>query len=114
MPQLLASLPAASLSGQQSVHGMQLNLNHSQLPQLCDCVPTGVQHFKDIQYTPSMTYSELFMQIEYEMCCYNLDEANVEVMPLVSHAKPALNTVVVVLFAGNTEAAGQEAAGASI
>ena len=38
----------------------------------------GVQHFKDIQYTPSMTYGELFMQNEYEMSCYNLDEANVE------------------------------------
>ncbi len=25
-----------------------------------------------------MTYGELFMQIEYEMSCYNLDEANVE------------------------------------
>ena len=38
----------------------------------------GVQHFKDIQYTASMTYGELFMQNEYEMSCYNLDEANVE------------------------------------
>ena len=25
-----------------------------------------------------MTYGELFMQNEYEMSCYNLDEANVE------------------------------------
>ncbi len=41
-------------------------------------VTQGVQHFKDIQYTPSMTYGELFMQNEYEMSCYNLDEANVE------------------------------------
>ena len=38
----------------------------------------GVQHFKDIQYTPSITYGELFMQNEYEMSCYNMDEANVE------------------------------------
>ncbi|KAL3155346.1 hypothetical protein ABBQ38_010907 [Trebouxia sp. C0009 RCD-2024] len=38
----------------------------------------GVKHFKDIQYTPSMTYGELFMQNEYEMSCYNLDEANIE------------------------------------
>ncbi|DBA71104.1 TPA: hypothetical protein ACH3X2_011520 [Trebouxia sp. C0005] len=38
----------------------------------------GVHHFKDIQYTASMTYGELFMQNEYEMSCYNLDEANVE------------------------------------
>ena len=38
----------------------------------------GVQHFKDIQYTPTMTYGELFMQSEYETSCYSLDEANVE------------------------------------
>ena len=38
----------------------------------------GVQHFKDIQYTPSITYGELFMQNEYEMSCFNMDEANVE------------------------------------
>lgn len=43
----------------------------------CDCLQ-GVQHFKDIQYTPSMTYGELFMQNEYEMSRYNLDEANVD------------------------------------
>ena len=42
------------------------------------CCWQGVQHFKDIRYTPSMTYGELFMQNEYEMSCYNLDEANVE------------------------------------
>ena len=38
----------------------------------------GVSHFKDIQYTSTMTYGELFLQNEYEMSCYNLDEADVE------------------------------------
>ncbi len=37
-----------------------------------------VSHFKDIQYTSTMTYGELFLQNEYEMSCYNLDEADVE------------------------------------
>lgn len=38
----------------------------------------GVSHFKDIQYAPGITYGELFMQNEYEMSVYNLDEADVE------------------------------------
>jgi glycyl-tRNA synthetase len=38
----------------------------------------GVNHFKDIQYNPSMTYGEMFLQNEYEMSVYNLDEADVE------------------------------------
>ena len=38
----------------------------------------GVSHFKDIQYAPGITYGELFLQNEYEMSVYNLDEADVE------------------------------------
>ncbi len=38
----------------------------------------GVHHFKDIVYAPGITYGELFMQNEYEMSVYNLDEADVE------------------------------------
>ena len=45
-----------------------------------------------------MTYGELFMQNEYEMSCYNLDEANVEgqrqrfeLYQQVSCNSPALN-----------------------
>ena len=37
----------------------------------------GVSHFKDIQYTPSVTYGELLLQNEYEMSCYNMDRADV-------------------------------------
>ena len=36
-----------------------------------------MKHFKDIQYTPSMTYGELLLQNEYEMSCYNMDQADV-------------------------------------
>ena len=39
----------------------------------------GVTHFKDIRYTDGITYGELFMQNEYEMGRYNLDEADVQV-----------------------------------
>lgn len=38
----------------------------------------GVDHFKDIVYAPGITYGEMFLQNEYEMSVYNLDEANVE------------------------------------
>ena len=38
----------------------------------------GVRHFKDIQYTPTMTYGELLLQNEYEMSCYNMDRADVQ------------------------------------
>lgn len=39
----------------------------------------GVDHFKDIVYAPSgVTYGEMFLQNEYEMSRYNLDEADVE------------------------------------
>ena len=38
----------------------------------------GVRHFKDIQYTPTMTYGELLLQNEYEMSCYNMDTADVQ------------------------------------
>ncbi len=37
----------------------------------------GVKHFKDIQYTPSLAYGELLLQNEYEMSCYNMDQADV-------------------------------------
>ena len=37
----------------------------------------GVGHFKDIRYGEGVTYGELFMQNEYEMSVYNLDEADV-------------------------------------
>ncbi|WIA13728.1 hypothetical protein OEZ85_007280 [Tetradesmus obliquus] len=37
----------------------------------------GVKHFKDIRYCEGVTYGELFLQNEYEMSCYNLDEADV-------------------------------------
>ena len=39
----------------------------------------GVSHFKDISYTNSITYGEMFMQNEYEMGRYNLEEADVAV-----------------------------------
>ncbi|PSC72381.1 Glycine-tRNA ligase chloroplastic mitochondrial [Micractinium conductrix] len=38
----------------------------------------GAKHFKDIQYAPGVTYGEMFLQNEYEMSVYNLDEADVE------------------------------------
>lgn len=39
----------------------------------------GVGHFKDIQYAPTgVSYGEMFLQNEYEMSVYNLDEADVE------------------------------------
>lgn len=39
----------------------------------------GVTNFKDIQYTEGgISYGELFLQNEYEMSCYNLDEADIE------------------------------------
>ncbi len=44
----------------------------------CACAPAqGVAHFKDIRYTDNITYGEMFMQNEYEMGRYNLDEADV-------------------------------------
>ena len=39
----------------------------------------GVAHFKDIVYSPNgLSYGEAFLQNEYEMSVYNLDEADVE------------------------------------
>lgn len=39
----------------------------------------GVNHFRDIIYTPNgITYGEMFLQNEYEMSVFNLDEADVE------------------------------------
>ncbi|MGH3907502.1 MAG: glycine--tRNA ligase [Pseudonocardiaceae bacterium] len=37
----------------------------------------GVQHFKDIHYTPGVTYGEVFGQAEFEMSRYYLDDADV-------------------------------------
>ncbi|GIL97072.1 hypothetical protein Vretimale_2680 [Volvox reticuliferus] len=37
----------------------------------------GVTNFKDIRYSPGVTYGEMFYQNEYEMSRYNLDEADV-------------------------------------
>lgn len=38
----------------------------------------GVNHFKDIQYAPGVTYGEAFGQAEYEMSRYYLDDADIE------------------------------------
>ena len=38
----------------------------------------NVKHFKDIKYNHQITYGELFLQNEYEMSCYNMDEAMAE------------------------------------
>ncbi|KAI3427953.1 hypothetical protein D9Q98_006343 [Chlorella vulgaris] len=38
----------------------------------------GAKHFKDIAYSQGVTYGEMFLQSEYEMSVYNLDEADVE------------------------------------
>ncbi|EFN58140.1 hypothetical protein CHLNCDRAFT_141905 [Chlorella variabilis] len=38
----------------------------------------GAKHFKDIQYSQGVSYGEMFLQSEYEMSVYNLDEADVE------------------------------------
>ncbi len=37
----------------------------------------GVTTFRDIRYNDSVTYGELFLQNEYEMSVFNLDEADV-------------------------------------
>jgi glycyl-tRNA synthetase len=37
----------------------------------------GVRHFKDIVYSPGISYGEVFGQAEYEMSRYYLDEADV-------------------------------------
>ncbi len=39
----------------------------------------GVNHFKDMQYAPGITYGEAFGQQEYEMSRYYLDDADVAV-----------------------------------
>lgn len=38
----------------------------------------GVDHFKNIMYNQQITYGELFLQNEYEMSKYNLEEAIVD------------------------------------
>ena len=40
----------------------------------------NVGHFKDIRYNDDVTYGELFLQNEYEMSCYNINEASIEDM----------------------------------
>ena len=44
------------------------------------CMPSiqGVQHFRDIRYTDTISYGEMLLQSEYEMSCYNLDRADVD------------------------------------
>jgi glycyl-tRNA synthetase len=37
----------------------------------------GVQHFQEIAYTDTVTYGEMFLQAEYEMSRYYLDEADI-------------------------------------
>uniref|UniRef100_A0A1D1ZWJ6 glycine--tRNA ligase n=1 Tax=Auxenochlorella protothecoides TaxID=3075 RepID=A0A1D1ZWJ6_AUXPR len=37
----------------------------------------GVKHFKDIQYSQHLTYGEMFLQNEWEMSKYNLEEASI-------------------------------------
>ena len=37
----------------------------------------GVDHFKDIQYNRGARYGEMLMQQEYEMSCFNLDQADI-------------------------------------
>jgi glycyl-tRNA synthetase alpha subunit len=54
-----------------------LNLKLREIPVERLVVLQGVKHFKDIQYTPSLTYGELLLQNEYEMSCYNMDQAEV-------------------------------------
>jgi len=38
----------------------------------------GVSHFRDIRYNDAVRYGEMFLQNEYEMSVFNLDEADVE------------------------------------
>jgi glycyl-tRNA synthetase len=38
----------------------------------------GVRHFKEIRYSPGVTYGEVFGQAEYEMSRYYLDDADVQ------------------------------------
>ncbi|MGB0387492.1 MAG: glycine--tRNA ligase subunit beta [Ardenticatenaceae bacterium] len=38
----------------------------------------NVDHFKNIQYAPGLTYGEIFLQNEFEHSTYNLDVANTE------------------------------------
>ncbi len=39
----------------------------------------GVKHFKDIQYNRQSKYGEILQQQEYEMSCFNLEEASIQV-----------------------------------
>lgn len=60
----------------------------------------GVKHFKDIQYNRQAKYGEILQQQEYEMSCFNLEEADIKIYQqlydlyeqvsplLLSHNKP--------------------------
>ena len=37
-----------------------------------------MKHFKDIAYTPTVTYGELFLENEREMSAFNLEHADSE------------------------------------
>lgn len=39
----------------------------------------GVKHFKDIQYNRQSKYGEILQQQEYEMSCFNLEEASIRI-----------------------------------
>ena len=39
----------------------------------------GVKHFKDIQYNRQSKYGEILQQQEYEMSCFNLEEASIQI-----------------------------------
>ena len=39
----------------------------------------GVEHFKDIQYNEQSRYGEILLQQEYEMSCFNLEQADIDV-----------------------------------
>lgn len=44
-----------------------------------DCSLQGVNHFKDIQFNSQAKYGDIYMQAEYEMSCFNLDQADISV-----------------------------------
>ena len=43
------------------------------------CCLQGVEHFKDIQYNEQSRYGEILLQQEYEMSCFNLEQADIDV-----------------------------------
>lgn len=49
------------------------------IPLLPSLAPSqSVSHFKDIAYSPSVTYGELFLENEREMSAFNLEHADTE------------------------------------